>query len=79
MSLLDQHELLLRRKIAEMPQGKEAGLAEIFGNDWEQIGSPGERKRFGRLFKVAVSKKIYPEVEWVRIQNSGRYDVYRKL
>ena len=79
MGLLEQHDLLLRKKIAAMPQGKEAGLASIFGGDWEQIGSPGQRKEFGRLFKAAVSKKTYPEIEWVRIENSGRYDVYRKL
>lgn len=79
MSLLEQNDLLIRKKVAAMPQGKEAGLAEIFGDDWNQIGSPGQRKDFGRLFKAAVSKKTYPEIEWVRIENSGRYDVYRKL
>ena len=78
MSLLEQNDLLIRKKVAAMPQGKEAGLAEIFGDDWNQIGSPGQRKDFGRLFKAAVSKKTYPEIEWVRIENSGRYDVYRK-
>jgi hypothetical protein len=79
MSLLEQNDLLIRKKVAAMPQGKEAGLAEIFGDDWNQIGSPGQRKNFGRLFKAAVSKKTYPEIEWVRIENAGRYDVYRKL
>ena len=39
-----------------MPQGKEACLAAIFGDDWDQIGSPGERKEFGRLFKAAESE-----------------------
>ena len=79
MGLLEQHDLLLRKKIAAMPQGKEAGRASLFGDDWELIGSPCQRKEFGRLFKAAVSKKTYPEIEWVRIENSGRYDVYRKL
>lgn len=79
MSLLEQHDPQIRKKIAAMPQGKEAGLAAIFGDDWEQIGRPGQRKEFGRLFKAAVSKKTYSEIEWVRIENSGRYDVYRKL
>jgi len=61
-----------------MPLGDEAGLAAIFGDDWDQLGDPGQRKLFGRLFKAAVSKNVYPELEWVRIENSGRYDVYRK-
>ena len=78
MSLLEQHDLLLRKKIAAMPQGNEAGIATIFGDNLEQIGSPGQRKEFGRLFKAAVSKKSYPEIKWVRIENSGRYDVYCK-
>jgi hypothetical protein len=79
MSLLEQNDQLIRKKVAALPQWKEYGLVEIFGDDWNQIGSPGQRKNFGRLFKDAVSKKIYPEIEWVRIENSGRYDVYRKL
>lgn len=79
MNLLEQHDLLLRGKIAAMPQGTEAGLVAIFGGDWEKIGSSGQRKEFGRLFKAAVSKKTFLEIEWVRIENAGRYDVYRKL
>jgi Domain of unknown function (DUF1413) len=79
MPLLEQHDQLIRKKIAAMPQGREAGLAAIFGDEWEQIGTPGQRKDFGRLFKAAVLKKAYPEIEWVRIENSGRFDVYRKL
>ncbi len=79
MTLLDQHDQLLRQKIAAIPQGKEVGLAAIFGNDWEKIGTSGQRKEFGRLFKAAVSKKTYPDLVWVRIENSGRFDVYKKL
>jgi len=78
MKVLEQHDQLLRQKIAAMLQGQEAGLAAIFGGEWDQIGSPGQRKEFGRQFKAAVSKNTYPEIEWVRIENSGRYDVYRK-
>jgi hypothetical protein len=79
MNLLEQHDLLLRGKIAAMPQGSEAGLVAIFDGDWEKIGSSGQRKEFGRLFKAAVTNKLFPELEWVRIENSGRFDVYRKL
>ena len=79
VNLLEQHDLLLREKIAAMAQGTESGLVAIFGSDWEKIGSSGQRKEFGRLFKAAVAKKMFPEIEWVRIENSGRYDVYRKL
>jgi hypothetical protein len=38
MSLLEQHDLLVRKKLAAMPQGNETGLAEIFGDGWKQIG-----------------------------------------
>ncbi|WP_417764949.1 DUF1413 domain-containing protein [Shewanella chilikensis] len=78
MNLLEQHDLLIQEKIAAMPQVEEAGLAAIFGADWESIGSSGQRKEFGRLFKAAVSNGTYPEISWVRIENSGRYDVYKK-
>ena len=79
MGLLEQHDQLIRKKIATMPQGKEAGLAAIFGDDWDQVGSSGQRKEFGRLFKAAVSRNTYPVLVWVRIENSGRFDVYKKL
>jgi hypothetical protein len=79
MTLLEQHDQLIRKKISALPQGKEAGLAEIFGDDWVQIGTSGQRKEVGRLFKAAVSKKTYPDITWVRIENSGRFDVYQKL
>ncbi len=78
MNLLEQHDFLVREKIEAMPQGKVAGLVAIFGEDWESIGSPGQRKDFGRLFKAAVLNGTYPEISWVRIENSGRYDVYKK-
>ncbi len=79
MNLLEKHDQLLREKIAAMQQGTEAGLVAIFGDDWEIIGNSGQRKEFGRLFKAAVSNHTYLEIQWVRIENSGRYDVYQKL
>lgn len=79
MNLLEKHDQLLREKIAAMVPGTEAGLAEIFGKGWEMVGSSGHRKEFGGLFKAAVSSGSYPGLEWVRIANSGRFDVYRKL
>jgi hypothetical protein len=78
MSIIAQHNQLIRQKIAAMPKGMEAGLKEIFGNDWNQIGSSGQKRNFGSEFKAAVNANTYPELEWVRIENSGRYDVYRK-
>ena len=79
MNLLEKHDQLLRAKLLAMAQGTEAGLVAIFGDDWEMIGTSGQRKEFGRLFKTAVTNKAFPEIQWVRIENSGRYDVYRKL
>jgi hypothetical protein len=76
--LLATFEALLQ-KIGEIPSGKEVGLVITFGDDWDEIGSSGQKKEFGRLFKSAVSKGDYPDIQWVRIENSGRYDVYRKL
>lgn len=79
MNLLETHEQHLREKIAAMQKGTEAGLVAIFGDDWEFIGTSGVKRELGRLFKDAVSKNKFPEIQWVRIENSGRYDVYRKL
>ena len=75
MTLLEQHDQLIRKKIAAMPQGKEAGLAAIFGDDWEQIGTPGQRKEFGRLVISVVVYETYVDMTWVRIESSGGFDV----
>lgn len=79
MNLIEYHDLLIRQKIQEMQKGSESGLVDIFGDDWEQIGGSGQKKNFGRQFKAAVNDHKYSDIEWVRIKNSGRYDVYRKL
>lgn len=79
MNLLEKHDPLLREKIAAMKKGAEAGLVAIFGDDWKMIGTSGQKKEFGHLFKTAVFNNTYPEIQWTRIENSGRYDVYRKL
>ena len=78
MNLLEQNDSLVREKIEAMSQGEVAGLATIFGKDWESIGTTGERKEFGRLFKEAVLNGTYPEISWIGIENSGRYDLYKK-
>ena len=61
MNLLEQHDQLLRKKLSEMSPKKEMGLVTIFGDDWEQIGSSGQKKEFGRLFKAAVSRGTYTD------------------
>jgi hypothetical protein len=79
MNSLDKHTELTLEKVATMQSGTEAGLTSIFGSDWDLIGSSGEKRNFGRKFKAAVQKNEIANIEWVRIENSGRYDVYRKL
>jgi hypothetical protein len=78
MNILEKHNQLVSETLSEMRKGTEAGLASIFGAKWEPIGTSGQRMEFGRLFKAAVLRGAYPEIEWVRIENSGRHDVYRK-
>ena len=57
MNILTKNTNLINQKIAAMPIGSEAGLAKIFGEDWEPIGSIGERRDFGKKFKAAVNLK----------------------
>lgn len=78
MDTLTRHSNLVSQKIAAMPIGAEWGLAQIFGEDWTSIGTIGERRDFGKKFKAAVKAKAIEQMEWVRIENSGRYDVYKR-
>jgi len=73
----DEFHSRIRNRIAQIPAGTELGLVELYGEDWEDAGSAGERRNLGKIFKAALKEGRYPEVEWVRIENSGRYDVYR--
>ena len=77
--MIELHRALIERKIEALNSGQQCGLKEMFGVDWDTIGSPGERKDFGRLFKQAVQNGSIKGVSWVRIENSGRFDVYEKL
>lgn len=79
-SYLDRNKALLDQKVYAWPIGAEMGLKEAFGSGWAKVGGEGERKAFGREFRAAVkSGKLYPQIEWVRIENSGRFDVYKKV
>ncbi|MEO5794144.1 MAG: DUF1413 domain-containing protein [Rhodoferax sp.] len=78
MDILIKHSNLTKQKIAAMQIGSEGGLSHIFGKDWSSIGSIGERRNFGKIFKAAVIAGTIAKLEWIRIENSGRFDVYRK-
>lgn len=78
MDILTRHSNLIDQKIETMAIGAEGGLAQIFGEDWNSIGTIGERRDFGKKFKAAVKAGFITKLEWVRIENSGRFDVYRK-
>lgn len=78
MDILNRYSELIAQKIAAMPIGAEYGLAQIFGEDWASIGTIGERRDFGKKFKAAVKAQTITEVEWIRIENFGCYDVYRR-
>jgi hypothetical protein len=78
MDILTRHSSLVAQKIAAMPIGAEWGLVQLFGESWTSIGTVGERRDFGKKFKAAVKAKVIEQLEWVRIENSGRFDVYRR-
>lgn len=77
--MIEHNQELIERKIEALRSGHQCGLKEMFGDDWAGIGTPGERKTFGRLFKKAVGEGTIRGVRWIRIENSGRFDVYEKL
>lgn len=76
--IFTSHSNLIDQKIEAMQIGSEGGLAKIFGEDWNSIGTIGERRHFGKKFKAAVKANVIAKLEWVRIENSGRFDVYRR-
>jgi hypothetical protein len=77
-SLLAEHEQLLTLKLTHWPLGKVAGLKEMFGDDWDSIGTSGQKRNFGTQFKRAVKNQAIEDFEWCGIKNAGRYDTYRR-
>jgi len=77
--MIERNRKLIERNIQELQSGKQCGLKELFGEDWAKIGTPGECKNFGKLFKKAVKSGEVRGLQWVRIENAGRFDVYEKL
>jgi hypothetical protein len=77
-SLLAEHEQLVTLKLTDWPLGREAGLKEMFGDDWQSIGTAGQKRNFGVQFKRAVKNRAIENFEWRGIRNAGRYDVYRR-
>lgn len=66
-------------KIDALPIGFEGGIADIFDEDWESMGTSGERRDIGKQFKALVKSGDMSCLEWVGIATSGRHDVYRKI
>lgn len=76
--MLAEHEQLLTSKLAHWPLGEVAGLKEMFGDDWDFIGTSGQKRNFGTQFKRAVKERAVEDFEWSGIKNAGRYDTYRR-
>lgn len=66
-------------KIDALPIGFEGGLAEIYGDEWSALGTPGRRREYGKQFKAAVIANQIPCLEWTGIANAGRHDLYHKI
>lgn len=79
MNIFDQCGYVLFSRIDALPIGFEGGLADIYGEGWEDTGSSGQRKDYGRQFKEAVESGQITCLEWIGIASSGRHDLYRKI
>lgn len=77
--MIERNRELIQSKIDGMQPGQQCGLKEMFGKDWDSIGTPGKRKAFGTDFKESVKNGNISGLRWVRIENNGRFDVYEKL
>lgn len=77
---MDQRILeLVLDKINRLERGVEIGLRDLFGEDWDIIGSTGNKIRFGREFKALVLNGDIPNIQHRRINNNGRFDMYQKI
>lgn len=79
MDIFEQWGDALFSSIDALPVGFEGGLAEIYGDEWPNTGTAGQRKEYGRQFKSAVESGQISCLEWIGIANSGRHDLYRKV
>lgn len=78
-NMIQQELDLINQRIGLMTVGAQAGLVSIFGDHWQQLIKRHDPRNFGKAFKAAVATNHIAGVKWVRIENSGRFDVYEKI
>jgi hypothetical protein len=77
--MTEELRALLHTKIEIIPQGTVTGLKELFGNDWDLIGTNGEKKSFGKEVKKLVQNGAIQNLRHQGITNDGRNDIYVKV
>lgn len=54
MTILDDQRAEIVRRVAELGIGAEFSLRTLYDDDFEAIGTAGQRKHLGVLFRAAV-------------------------
>jgi len=78
MADLNDHRQHIAERILTFASGDKFSLAQLFGDEWEQVGTKGERRDFGTQFHEAVERNEFPLIEYVGIATSGRHNVYQR-
>jgi hypothetical protein len=71
--------VLLNHKIDLIEHGQEIGLKDMFGIDWDLIGSSGDKKIFGKEVKSGVLNGTIIGLRHIGVTNNGRNDIYCKI
>lgn len=69
----------LDARIQGLIAGEEFSLVELFGNEWNEEWSQGEKRNLGTQFRQAFESGQFPFIEFVGIAKAGRHNVYRRI
>ena len=79
MTILDDQQDEIIRRVATLEIGATFSLRTLYGENWEGLYPPGERKHLGKLFREAVDATAFPMVQWDHHSDSPSEHWYRRI
>ncbi|MBO9457119.1 DUF1413 domain-containing protein [Paracoccus sp. R12_1] len=81
MTILDELNNDIRRKVGTLQAGQQFSLRTLFGGseEFEKCGSSGQRKALGTQFRRAVTGGEFKDVEYSHHNQSPSEHWYRRV
>ena len=76
--MTDAQRAHIQLQIDELAVGDEVKLADLFGDEWDAVGSDTAKRQLGKEFLKAVRAGEVPNLNFVR-KDSGNHAIYARI